>query len=642
MSKKQQSWHFPKNGGGLAAGFNDSSIDTFKGRRLSSLVRETIQNSVDAKASDTSPVVVHFQIDKLLASGIDAVSSLVGHIRLAKKTAQIQGSSQAVDFYNQAERLIEPSADVSFLCVHDSNTTGLTGPIEGPNGAWYALTKGSGLTQHSRPSLGSFGHGSKAPFVSSGIRSVFYLSIVELDSKIIESRFQGKSILQSYEIEESGEMTQGTGFYGNPNKCLPLIDSQIPSWAFDLRKKSTDQCGTSLLIPGTIWTVDSLSSIAITAIANFFYAIWKGVLEVQIGDVERLNAENIVSKYKSYKARLGEAFIEIDRELIVDAFQSIETIINPTKHGEQQIQGFGRVDWYLRMDDEIDTRYVAVARGNGMLITRRAPELRRFTNLKPFDFFVCVTGGEGAEVLRSTENPEHTNFEFDRIDDIAKKKHAEKKYNLFQREVRDILGNYAAYSTSDQIIVDDLKDLFNEISEDINTPGGSIERGKKMFIANGNFSLKPKAPDILASASKEGSPNDMMGSGFRDGDKKKQTEGGTIPSDKGKIEIVGASKIEKSDGAPKKVYPLSGIRMRPSNVNPREATIYFEVALSGPASIRVKRAGEISNEPLTVIVNGKKTESFDVQLVKNTRMSLSLLFADSDVDFAIEGEAYEI
>ena len=36
------------NGGGSAQGFSDGAIDTFAGKRLSSLVREVIQNSLDA------------------------------------------------------------------------------------------------------------------------------------------------------------------------------------------------------------------------------------------------------------------------------------------------------------------------------------------------------------------------------------------------------------------------------------------------------------------------------------------------------------------------------------------------------------------------------------------------------------------
>jgi hypothetical protein len=44
-------WDFPSNGGGETDGFNNSSIDTFIGRRVFSLIRETIQNSMDARAS---------------------------------------------------------------------------------------------------------------------------------------------------------------------------------------------------------------------------------------------------------------------------------------------------------------------------------------------------------------------------------------------------------------------------------------------------------------------------------------------------------------------------------------------------------------------------------------------------------------
>lgn len=642
MGKKQSSWHFPKNGGGSAAGFNDSSIDHFKGRRLSSLVRETIQNSIDARKTTSAPVVVDFQLVSLDSKGVEAITTLGDHLARAKETAQIQQDRLAIDFYCRAESLIEPTGKISFLCVHDSNTTGLTGPIQGPNGPWYALTKGSGLTQHTGPSLGSFGHGSKAPFASSGIRSIFYLSVIESSENQQEIRFQGKSILQSHLVGDSDEMTQGTGFFGDSKKCNPLINDEVPIWAIDLRNQRTKECGTSILIPATILTDASLDSIAVTAIANFFYAILKGVLEVQIGLNERLNSDNIVNKFNHYRSRLNEAFFEIDRELIVDAFQSIQTIINPSKKGEQQVTGFGRMDWYLRIDDQIDSRFVAVARGNGMLITRRAPELRRFTNLMPFDFFVCVTNGEGAEILRSAENPEHTNFEFDRIDDLNTRKNALKKYNIFQKAIREILSIHASYSTSDQILVDDLKDLFNEISEDLDTPGGSIERGKKMLIANGNYALKQRPIISSAPSSKDGPPDKLPGGGFQGGKKTKQSKGGPNPSDKGEVAIIGPSDFSVSNDKQAKAVPLYNIRLRPSKVNLKEATVFFETSLSGPASIRFSRVGELNNEPLAILFNGKRTTSFDAVLTKDTRMSLKVVFSDSNVDFAIEGEAYEI
>ena len=177
MSKAK--WYFPDSGGGLAAGFNDSGIDTFKGHRLSSLVREIVQNSLDAGLMKTEPVTVAFNIISLDKREVTEVSELEEHLNQAKATAQMQNLAPAVDFYDRAIKLINNQNKINFLCIHDSNTTGLTGPLTGPNGAWFALTKGAGLSQKtSASSLGSFGHGSKAPFANSNVRALFYLNCI--------------------------------------------------------------------------------------------------------------------------------------------------------------------------------------------------------------------------------------------------------------------------------------------------------------------------------------------------------------------------------------------------------------------------------------------------------------------------------
>ena len=69
---------------------------------------------------------------------------------------------------------------------------GLTGPIDGETGSWFALTKGAGKSKFSSGSLGSFGHGSKAPFTYSSTRTVFYYSRIK-NGRGFEDRFQGKA-----------------------------------------------------------------------------------------------------------------------------------------------------------------------------------------------------------------------------------------------------------------------------------------------------------------------------------------------------------------------------------------------------------------------------------------------------------------
>ena len=58
-------WFFPSNSHGKKAGFNDAAIDIFHGDPVSSLVRESIQNSLDAKDSSGGPVRMAFTLSNL-------------------------------------------------------------------------------------------------------------------------------------------------------------------------------------------------------------------------------------------------------------------------------------------------------------------------------------------------------------------------------------------------------------------------------------------------------------------------------------------------------------------------------------------------------------------------------------------------
>ena len=67
-------WIFPSNNGGEVDGFNNASIDTFNGTKLFSVVRETIQNSMDARLDKDKPVRVSFtlsDIEQVKAVGIN-------------------------------------------------------------------------------------------------------------------------------------------------------------------------------------------------------------------------------------------------------------------------------------------------------------------------------------------------------------------------------------------------------------------------------------------------------------------------------------------------------------------------------------------------------------------------------------------
>ena len=344
-------WSFPPNNHGIAAGPNDGAVDAFAGTRLSSVVREIIQNSLDARKDGDEPVRLNFSIDEVDKKTFLGFEEIKPHLQACKKEAEAQGLGDAAKFYEYGIKEIEKDGKVRVFSVHDHNTNGLRGPIGGPHGSWYALLKGAGLSQKSADgSLGSFGHGSKAPFSYSLTRTVFYYSRIEEEGKV-EDRFQGKSILQTHSDPKNADTkTQGTGFYGHTDELRPLINDEVPSWAKELRQKITEDTGTSIYIPYAEYDEGLYPETEITVIANFFYAIMTGVLEVTV-DGKPITKENLKECFEHCESILPEEQDEIDVPHIEDCFKSIRTILNPNHDGNQEVPRFGSFRWFLRVDD---------------------------------------------------------------------------------------------------------------------------------------------------------------------------------------------------------------------------------------------------------------------------------------------------
>ena len=77
-------WQFPLNNGGVGAGPNDGAIDHFTGNILSSVVREVIQNSLDARDGLNDPVKVAFRLDKVSNSDFSGFSEIKSFVRASQ------------------------------------------------------------------------------------------------------------------------------------------------------------------------------------------------------------------------------------------------------------------------------------------------------------------------------------------------------------------------------------------------------------------------------------------------------------------------------------------------------------------------------------------------------------------------------
>ena len=169
-------WRFPSNQNGDINGINDSGIETFADDSYYSLVRETIQNSLDVhNPSSSEPVTVEFKQFTIPRENLPGINTLTCAIQNCLDSNKEE--KDAKRFFNKAKETIEDNV-LSVLKVSDYNTRGLEGSDTCEKGtAWSRLIKENGSSNKEDTSGGSKGIGKNATYACSLIRTVFYSSL---------------------------------------------------------------------------------------------------------------------------------------------------------------------------------------------------------------------------------------------------------------------------------------------------------------------------------------------------------------------------------------------------------------------------------------------------------------------------------
>ena len=464
----EKTWYFPSNAFGKKAGFNDAAIDTFHGDPVGSLVRESIQNSLDAADPDSGPVRIAFTLSDLDSESEHIPLGLKSAFELGLAKAEKKNDPKARSFYSNALETLRGKKGKQVLGIHDFGTRGLGGTTDDTldeNSAWLALVKGSGDTfKENAGAGGSYGHGSSAPLALSGYRSVLYFTRVPSGNGY-EERFQGTSRLESLPagplIGKQG-FTQDQGHFGNGETCGPLLGSEIPSWFGKARDEAKPagaitEFGTSIFVlaPRTDKRAsDFWKRVAVSVLANYFYTIGVGKLEVVLGDGEyKIDASSL----EQYLRVLSEDVRENQSDYEVrtrGGLETARTIASPTLTRNLQVEGFGSIELLLRLDDSITRNHVGIARSNGMLVTRE-PWLLRSEGLRgfrAFDLFVYVKDEEGSELLRQLEPPAHDAFEINRIEDEELSKRIRKQYSAFKAAIWKFIKVEAKHQIVGEIV----------------------------------------------------------------------------------------------------------------------------------------------------------------------------------------------
>ena len=403
-------WQFGKNDMGESEGPKNAGIASFTTDRIGGIVREIIQNSIDARASHTGPVEVDFLVEELPTPGLD-LPGLRRALAASVESYAIDDERYKTQFQRGIRRLdaAVKKGQITALTATDRNTTGAS-DRNGRRDKWHGLTKSVGLsTKDSKDSGGSFGVGKHAPFTATDIRTILYATAYHPngDNDSLNRRFTGKAILVSHNVD--GQDYRASGWLQQDDGAI--CDDDIPA-EFQLKSP-----GTRVSILGfddskaNEWASEARESL----VRNFFHALVQGNLKVRIDD-ETIDTTNID---------------QIAKDIGEDVYSMVAVSRSTTKE-TTEIEGIGQVNLRIIVDEsgERSDKTVALVRGSGMMITNQISNMRvspsrQMLNIPRawhgFTAIVeCLSGGEHS-LLREAEGPHHDKISSDNADESDQK-----------------------------------------------------------------------------------------------------------------------------------------------------------------------------------------------------------------------------
>lgn len=456
--EKNCKWYFG-NEGGIDIGPNDPIHQTFKGNPFYSIVREAIQNSLDAVNDNRFPVDVKFQYFELDRLQYPSFFQLEEHIKQSSEYFNNNNDAKRLfrdmlQYLNGSEKG-KKQLHISCLKISDSNTKGMSyveGNTESP---FYAFLRAAGVSSKMiGGSGGSFGFGKGAYFGLSPIKTVV-VSSRNADDKVF---FEGATRITTHK-NERGEKLTAYGFYDSNNGEPNLNDGEIP----EIFQRT--ETGTDINIIGLWHDVDRNRLMIKSVLNNFWLAIHEHKLVVTIDNVtiSKENLEQVIDEYFPNEFESGNA-LELESWNPKPYYKAVKysNANDQFRFFPGELDTLGKVKFYVYLGKGLPNR-TSFFRTPKMVVFKR-------TNKKINGYaavFICEND-EGNAILRMMENPAHNEWQKEnypkdegKIDKIARKT---------ENEISDFinakLDSLAKLNTSNKVAFLGLEE-FLSIPEDL-------------------------------------------------------------------------------------------------------------------------------------------------------------------------------
>ena len=441
-------WNFvERNPSSYEQGSEDSSFKPFLPRPLRCLVREYIQNSLDAHDKTLGdPVRVVFSQGELECRDYP---QLIGALpdRLRACSEYCSSFNNGRDPYKEKIEYLKTHLDnkIGYLKVSDYNTTGMPYDYDRfKTSAFKACVKGSGSSlKGSEHAGGSHGIGKTVGFVNSGINAVYYCT----RTKNGDTFGQGVIKLCDHDlINENGEKTryENVAFFDGQKGIHPDSGDTIP----EVFRKERTEPGTDAFVIGIEMNDENILTMKREVLRSFFKAFYDNLLIVEICG-ESIDQSNVAEKLLVYYPNEGELDIIKARD--------VEIRFNPRPYYAEVLLKQGLDDDHKVFDSNIDFPEEYLNLGHSLLYMWKSDTIKQAkardsvvymrdnnmvidvmrgrNNLGYYAIFFC--DGDGSEILRRMENATHDKWDLDELRDESKE--VKKKAERTLQEVKSFI-----------------------------------------------------------------------------------------------------------------------------------------------------------------------------------------------------------
>ncbi len=455
--EKNCKWYFGKEGG-IDIGPNDPIHQTFKGSPYYSIVREAIQNSLDAVNDNLFPVGVSFQYFDLDRMKYPSFFQLEEHINQALEFYKTNGDAQRLfggmlKYLNGNENG-KKKLKVSCLKISDSNTKGMQF-TDGTDSPFYAFLRAAGVSSKMLSgSGGSFGFGKGAYFALSPIKTLV-VSSKDVDGNVY---FEGATRLTTHKNGNEEKIT-AYGFYDNNNGEPISIEENVPE---NFKRSET---GTDINIIGLWDEVDRNRLMIKSVLNNFWLAIHEHKLVVTINDVtiSKENLEQVIDEYFPTEYESGNA-TEIESWNPKPYYKAVKyaEANDQFKVFNDVLDTLGKVKMYVYLEKGLPNRTAFFRKPKMVVFKRTNRKINGYASV-----FICESE-EGNEILRMMENPAHNEWRKENYPSDEGRTHrtARKAESEYSDYVNAKLDSLAKLNTSKKVAFLGLEE-FLSIPEDL-------------------------------------------------------------------------------------------------------------------------------------------------------------------------------